>query len=76
MIDRNSLREYLNKVGMDLIVEIQITRRNRGNESRYDQENAKELEFDRVILLRRDGSIEAAEGHLGSWTPPRARARP
>ena len=75
VMDKNSLREYLNRVGMDLIVEIQITRRNRGNESRYDQENAKELEFDRVILLRRDGSIDGAEGRLGSWTPPRARAR-
>jgi hypothetical protein len=75
MMDKNSLREYLNKVGMDLIVEIQITRRNRGDESRYDQKNAKELEFDRVILLRRDGSIEGAEGRLGAWTPSRSRAR-
>jgi hypothetical protein len=75
IMDKNSLHEYLNKVGMDLIVEIQITRRNRGDESRYDQENAKEVEFDRLILLRRDGSIEGAEGRLGTWTSSRPRAR-
>jgi hypothetical protein len=75
IMDKKSLSEYLNKANMDLIIEIQITRRNRGDESRYDQENAKELEFDRVILLRRDGSIEAAEGRLGTWTPSRSRAR-
>lgn len=74
IMDKKSLSEYLKKADMDLIIEIQITRRNRGDESRYDQENSKELEFDRVIVLRRDGSIEAAEGRLGTWTPSRSRA--
>jgi hypothetical protein len=74
IMDKKSLSEYLKKADMDLIIEIQITRRNRGDESQYDQENSKELEFDRIIVLRRDGSIEAAEGRLGTWMPSRSRA--
>jgi hypothetical protein len=72
-IDKEALRIFLNKVGLDLIVEIEITRRNRGYDyARHDEEKAKEARFDRVILLRRDGTIEATEGCLGTWTVPRA----
>ncbi len=71
--DKEALRTFLNKVGLDLIVETEITRRNKDYEySRHDEEEAKEARFDRVVLLRRDGSIEAAEGCLGTWTAPRA----
>jgi hypothetical protein len=70
--DKESLRIFLNEMGLDLIVEIEITRRNKGYDySRYDEEGAKEARFDRVVLLRRDGAIEAAEGCLGTWTAPR-----
>ena len=72
-VDKDALRTFLNKMGLDLIVEIEITRRNKGYDySRYDEEEAKEARFDRVLLLRRDGTIEAAEGRLGTWTAPRA----
>ena len=72
-IDKEALRIFLNKVGLDLIVEIEITRRNRGYDyARHDEEKAKEARFDRVLLLRRDGTIEVAEGRLGTWTVPRA----
>ncbi len=71
--DKEALRTFLNAMGLDLIVEIAITRRNKGYDySRYGEEEAKESPFDRVILLRRDGTIEAAEGRLGTWTAPRA----
>jgi hypothetical protein len=71
-IDKEALRTFLNEMGLDLIVEIEITRRNKGYEySGYDEEGAKEARFDRVVLLRRDGTIEAAEGRLGTWTAPR-----
>jgi hypothetical protein len=72
-VDKEALRTLLNKMGLDLIVEIAITRRNKGYDySRYDKEAAKEARFDRIILLRRDGAIKAAEGCLGTWTTPRA----
>jgi hypothetical protein len=71
--DKEALRTFLNEMGLDLIVEIAITRRNKGDDyARYDEETAKEARFDRVILLWRDGTIEAAEGCLGTWTAPRA----
>jgi hypothetical protein len=71
--DKEALRTFLNKMDLDLIVEIAITRRNKGYDyARYGEEKAKEARFDRVILLRRDGTIEAAERRLGTWTAPRA----
>jgi hypothetical protein len=70
--DKEALRIFLNEMGLDLIAEIEITRRNKGDDySRHDKEGAKEARFDRVVLLRRDGTIEAAEGRLGTWTAPR-----
>ena len=71
--DKEALGAFLNGKGLDLIVEIEITRRNRGYGyyQRYDdKEEEKEARFDRVILLRRDGAIEAAEGCIGTWTAP------
>jgi hypothetical protein len=65
--DKEAVRIFLNEMGFDLIVEIEITRRNKGYDySRYDEEGAKEARFDRVVLLRRDGTIEAAEGCVGT----------
>jgi len=71
-IEKEALRAFLNEIGLDLITEIEITRRNKGYGyyRRYDEEEAKEARFDRVILLRRDGAIEAAEGCIGTWTAP------
>lgn len=70
--NKEALRTFLNQTDRDLIVEIEITRRNKGYDySRYDEEGAKEVRSDRVFLLRRDGTIEAAEGCLGTWTAPR-----
>lgn len=73
-IDKDSLITLLNDVGLDLIVEIEITRKNRGYDgySRYDTETTKESRFDRILLLRADGTVEAAERHLGTWTVPRS----
>jgi len=69
--DKYALQTLLNKIGLDLIVEIEITRRNKGYDySRYDEEKVQEVRFDRVLLLRSDGTLEAAEGRLGTWTVP------
>jgi hypothetical protein len=70
-IQKEALSTFLNEMRLDLIVEVAITRRNKGHGySRDDEEGTKEAQFDRV-LLRRDGTIEAAEGRLGTWTIPR-----
>ena len=72
-IKKEALIRFLNGAGLDLIVEIEITRRNKGYgyDPRYDEEENKEARFDRVILLRKDGTIEAAERCIGTWTAPR-----
>jgi hypothetical protein len=72
-IDKEALRMFLNKMNLDLIVEVEITRRDQGyGYPGYDEEKAHESRFDRVLLFRRDGTIEGAEGRLGTWTSPRA----
>ncbi len=72
-ITKEALRTFLNDTGLDLVAEIEITRRNSGYGyyRRYDEEEEeREARFDRVIVLRRDGTIEAAEGCIGTWTVP------
>lgn len=70
-IDRASLGYLLKRRRLDLIVEIEILRRNMGYESRYDdEEEAKERRFDRVLLFRSNGEVEAAEGRIGTWQVP------
>jgi hypothetical protein len=72
-VDREALEDFLKKSGFDLIVKVQIERMNKGYEySRYDQKETKKSKFDRLFLLRRDGSVEAAEGRFGAWKIPRA----
>lgn len=55
-MNREALKEYLDRLEMDLIVEVQITRGNRGDESRYDQENAKEYDGVDVFRLVEDSA--------------------
>lgn len=67
-VDREALEAFLKKTGFDLIVKVQIDRQNKGYEySQYDQKETKKSKFDRLFLLRRDGSVEAAEGCFGTW---------
>ncbi len=67
-VDRESLETFLKKAGLDLIVKVQIDRKNKGYEySRYDQKETKKSKFDRLFLLRRDGTVEAAERRFGTW---------
>lgn len=70
-LDREALRILLNTMECDLIVEVEISRRNTGYEyARYDEKKIKEGRYDRVFLLRRDGTIESTDGHVGAWTVP------
>lgn len=66
----DTLREYLDIVKFDLIVEIEITKREvkNGNTS-YDEESKKESRYSRIYLLRTTGEIFTAEGCIGPWAP-------
>ncbi len=67
-IGRKALATYINELGFELIMEVQITReKNRDRHSRFNKETQKEARFSRIILLKRDGGIYAAEGRIGSW---------
>jgi hypothetical protein len=62
------LQKILDKKGMDLVVEVEITRRNHGyGNDRPHEKDRKETIHDRVLVFRRNGSIEGAEGCLGAW---------
>jgi hypothetical protein len=68
LCDKKVLKSLMIKTGLELIMEIEITRKTNDDEHpRYDEKEAKEAIFDRVVLLRKDGGIEAAEGRIGTW---------
>jgi len=73
LIRKDDLAELLATLDYDLIVEVEITRRDQREKAPDDEEDAedKEVEFDRVFVLRRDGEIQAAERNLGAWRSPR-----
>lgn len=70
LVCKRALAEFLDKRKQDLIAEVEITRRE-SRKSRYSdhEEEPKEVEFERILLLRRDGAIQAAERDLGTWRP-------
>ncbi|MCP4002719.1 MAG: hypothetical protein GY725_00855 [bacterium] len=72
-IDREALSRFLGQRELDLIVEVEINRSNKGDgESwQYDKREKKAARFHRIYVFRRDGSIEAAEGRIGTWKAPR-----
>ena len=78
-VRKEVLTNLLLKTGNDLIVEVAVTRKSKGYEHyRADEEEeaAQEARFVRILLLRSDGTVEGAEGCVGTWTSPGSRARP
>ena len=71
-INKASLKTLLEESGLDLIVKIRLTRRNKdyGGYRSDAQKKIKESEFARIVVLRRNGTMEGAKGHLGTWTAP------
>lgn len=62
------LKQYLDKVGFDLILEVEITRRvTKDGITEYNEESEKEARYARLYLFRRTGEIFTAEGRVGSW---------
>lgn len=70
-ISLHHLKQYLDKVGFDLILEVEITRRvTKNGITEYNEESEKEARYARLYLLRRTGEIFTAEGRAGTWAPP------
>lgn len=74
---RSAIQKYLKAKDMDLIIEVEVTRRTKDSND-YDTDDSQEpteAQYDRIIILRKDGTIEGAEGHIGSWTTSGQRAQ-
>jgi len=67
-ITKRLLNELLTKTRRDLIAEVRITKRNKGY---YDysqhEDKAKEQTFIKILLFRKDGTIEDSNGRVGTW---------
>ena len=68
---KNNLRDYLCKSGLDLILEIELTKRDQDYGYRgLSKKEPNQARYDKVIILRKDGAVETAEGRIGAWYVP------
>ena len=70
LVHREQLLSFLRGPELDLILEVEVTRRER-EARRYSYENADEAregQFARLYIFDREGNLEVAEGRLGTWT--------
>jgi hypothetical protein len=68
LISKKALRRFLGQKGMDLIIEIRNDRSNRGyGYGYYERSNEVKATYDRLYLLKADGTIETASGSIGTW---------
>lgn len=76
-IEPGSLRNFLSRVKLDLLVEVKLDRHNRGyyDYSGHETEE-KEKTFIKIFLFRKDGTIEDSSGRIGAWSTPSPRAKP
>jgi hypothetical protein len=74
---REQLQAFLERVGMDLVVEVEIRRNDRESRRQNRAKARQELEgrYDRLYRLGRDGGLHIAEGDLGAWRRPRPTSR-
>jgi hypothetical protein len=63
----DNLRTHLRRIGLDLLVKVELDRKKGDRYAGVREEETAETRFDRIVLLRRDGTIESAEGPLGTW---------
>lgn len=73
LVHRTQLQKFLLGQMLDLIIEVEVTRRGRENQ-RYTGEEEKEKpegRFDRLYRLQSGGTLEIAEGRLGAWSSDR-----
>ena len=68
LVRKEALAEFLKAEGQDLIAEIGITRHDqKGSRSSFDPKGSSNAVFDRIVLLRRSGTLEAAERSFEAW---------
>jgi hypothetical protein len=67
LVRRDALRHLLAEERLDLIVELTFTRRIGEPSYGRKKDKTREREFDHLIILRHDGSIEARTRGLGRW---------
>jgi hypothetical protein len=73
-ISPNALQSYLKAKGMDLVCKVSIDRSLRSGYSRsYDSDRKRKTGF-KIVILRADGTVEDAEGRIGTWQTDRKRA--
>ena len=73
LVHKEQLLNYLRGQGLDLIIEVEVTRRGRETRRYADEERkaTPEARFTRLYRLDNRGGIEVAEGRLGTWTGDR-----
>ena len=68
LVRKKDLAEFLRIEGRDLIFEVGVTRSDEKRaEQRYGAEGGKRAIFDRVLVLRQGGAVEAAERSFEAW---------
>lgn len=76
LVKKTELAEFLATESRDLLVEIGVTRHDtRRRRPSYDPEGKERSAFNRIVLLRQDGSVEAAERSFEAWCTDRTRTR-
>jgi hypothetical protein len=79
LVHKEQLQEFLGGQALDLIIEVEVTRRERETRQYDSDEEIENAEgrFDRLYRLRADGGLDVAEGYLGTWAGdcPGARIR-
>jgi hypothetical protein len=65
---REQLREFLRGEGLDLVIEVEVTRSGRTTRRYAGAEDAEppKAKFDRIYRLGGGGGLDIAEGHLGA----------
>lgn len=68
---REQLQRFLSERGVDLVVEVEVNRRDRTDRQLVGEEEEQEGKFDRLYRLCADGELAVAEGSLGAWRDDR-----
>ena len=70
LVHREQLRSFLYGQGLDLVIEVEVTRRERRNPrfTGEEEDASPEGRFARLYLFAGEGNLEVAEGRLGTWT--------
>lgn len=75
LASRAAIQDFLTAQGMDLIIEVDLTRRTGDSYGGDDSKDPKEAQYDFIVILRKDGTIESADGGLGAWAVSSPRAQ-